>query len=320
MTSANSYIKEKMIAQAKELGFAGIGFASLDGENEHFAHYQAWLKKGYYADMDWIKSHQEMRQDPRLLLDGAKTIICLADPYLRDREQSGTPVARYAQGRDYHKVFKKRLMKLLKKSFGEQLAEIHFLIAVDSKPIMEHYWAERSGLGWIGKNSLLIHPAIGSYFFLGEIIIDLELSADKPWTTSHCGTCRACIEACPTKAIVKDGVIDANRCISWMTIEKKSNLTSEQKKAIGEHAFGCDICQEVCPWNEKELSQEESKKINFIKPGEYKHRSFPDLTRWEGDNQEQMVKDFAGTPLMRLSVEKLKENIQVVRKNISDRL
>ena len=317
MTSTNSHIKKKIIDSAEKLGFAKVGFASLDGKNEHFTHYQSWLKKGYYADMEWITSHQDIRQDPRLLLDGAKTIICLADSYLKDKKQTGTPVARYAQGRDYHQVLKKRLMKLLKESFEEQLTKINYLIAVDSKPIMEHYWAERSGIGWIGKNSLLIHPVIGSYFFLGEIIIDLELASDKPWSLSHCGTCRACIEACPTKAIVKDGVIDANRCISWMTIEKKSKLTPKEKKAIGEHAFGCDICQEVCPWNEKVLSQR-GEKMNFIKATEYEHHSFEDIVEWNGNDREQMVKNFAGTPLMRLSPKKLKENIQAVLDNTTE--
>ncbi len=228
-------------------GFLACGIAkagNLDFESHQLKN---WLDMGYHGEMAYLEKHFEKRTNPTKLVEGAKSILCLAFNYFPEpRNKTDFKIARYAYGDDYHTVIKEKLFALM--------ADIQNVIPnfagrafVDSAPVMERQWAERAGLGWIGKNSLIIRKGVGSYFFLAEIISNLELQADTP-ETDHCGTCTACIDACPTQAIVQSQVIDSRLCISYQTIEKKepSTLSVEDSQRW---IYGCDICQEVCPWN-----------------------------------------------------------------------
>lgn len=243
--------KRLIVGEAKKLGFARIGFArasSLD----HSAHNLAkWLDLGYQGEMTYMENHFDLRTDPRNLVQNAKTVIVLSFNYATKETQkdiTAPKIAKYAYGKDYHNVLKKKLKKLF--SFVQSVCNgclgRYF---TDSAPILERDWAELAGLGWKGKNTLLIHPQAGSYFFLAEIIIDAELPYDSPMR-DYCGSCRKCIDACPTDAIHEKGyLLDARRCISYLTIELRKNIPEEFKDKMDQWAFGCDICQDVCPWN-----------------------------------------------------------------------
>lgn len=247
------------------MGFLACGFAKAERLNDHEAQLDQWLNNGFHGNMGYMENHKAMRLDPTLLVPGAKSVICLAYNYFPEttplHPNSATPqIAKYAWGDDYHHVIKDKLFKLIDR-IKTINAAFEARAFVDSAPVMERQWAERAGLGWIGKNSLLLRKGVGSFFFLAEIICNLELEPDQP-QTDHCGECTACIDACPTQAIVQPQVIDSNRCISYLTIEDKTwpndndsiqntNATGVVDPAIntGQWAYGCDICQDVCPWN-----------------------------------------------------------------------
>ena len=275
-------------AWAQELGFLACGFAKAEKLDREESNLDQWLANGFHGNMQYMENHREMRLDPTLLVPGSKSVISLAFNYYpeitkentnrtEDHNSNGensntsnsdTPnksipfkenkplIAKYAWGDDYHHVIKDKLFKLL-----DRIKTLHPAFEgrafVDSAPVMERQWAERAGLGWIGKNSLLLRKGVGSFFFLAEIICNLELEPDKP-QTDHCGECTACIDACPTQAIVQPQVIDSNRCISYLTIEDKTwpsvdLATTTQDESLvtntDQWAYGCDICQDVCPWN-----------------------------------------------------------------------
>lgn len=212
---------------------------------------EQWLNKGYHGHMQYMANHFDKRVDPRLLVPGAKSVISLAYNYFTDSTPTDTTapkISMYAYGKDYHKVVRKKLESLfqwMKTTFGD----IDGRVFVDSAPVLERDWAKRSGLGWIGKNTMVIHPRKGSWFFLAEVITDLEMIYDQPMH-DYCGTCTRCIDACPTEAIYKDGyVMDGSKCISYLTIELKQSIPDEFKGKMENWIFGCDICQQVCPWN-----------------------------------------------------------------------
>lgn len=241
------FIKAKAIA----LGFDACGIARAERLEEEEVRLREWLSKGYHAGMQWMANHVDKRIDPQQLFEDTRSIVVVLKNYapphypFADKKYK---IARYALGVDYHRVVKKQLLTLLaeiRQSFGEHIRGRCF---VDSAPVMERVWAQRAGLGWIGKNSLLLNRQLGSYFFIGEIFLDIELSYDTP-INNLCGTCTYCIEACPTGAIVAPQVIDANRCISYQTIENKDGIDEPVKGKLQGWIFGCDICQEVCPWN-----------------------------------------------------------------------
>ncbi|MGC8804000.1 MAG: tRNA epoxyqueuosine(34) reductase QueG, partial [Bacteroidales bacterium] len=212
---------------------------------------QQWLSKGYHAGMQWMANHVDKRINPQLLFEGTRSIVVVLKNYAPAHYPFANrkyKIARYALGVDYHRVIKKQLQRLLyeiQQTFGNHIRGRCF---VDSAPVMERTWAQRAGLGWIGKNSLLLNRRLGSYFFIGEIFLDIELAYDKP-INNLCGTCTYCIDACPTGAIVAPMVIDASRCISYQTIENKNDIDEPVKGKLQGWIFGCDICQEVCPWN-----------------------------------------------------------------------
>jgi len=237
---------------AQEMGFLACGFAKAERLNDHEAQLDQWLANGFHGNMEYMKNHKAMRLDPTLLVPGAKSVICLAYNYFPETtplhpNSSAPQIAKYAWGDDYHHVIKDKLFKLIDriKTLNPAFEARAF---VDSAPVMERQWAEKAGLGWIGKNSLLLRKGVGSFFFLAEIICNLELEPDQQ-QTDHCGECTACIDACPTQAIVQPKVIDSTQCISYLTIEDKTWPESIEISKTESWAYGCDVCQDVCPWN-----------------------------------------------------------------------
>jgi epoxyqueuosine reductase len=248
----DAYSRSQQIKQkAAELGFFLCGIARAEFMEEEARRLELWLNQHFQGEMSYMENHFDKRTDPRLLVPGAKSVISLAYNYFNTEKQSdpGAPkISTYAYGKDYHKVVKRKL-KTLFQWMNDTFGSIEGRYFVDSAPVLERDWARRSGTGWIGKNTMLIHPKKGSFFFLSEIILDLELAYDAP-LKDYCGSCRRCIDACPTEAISPQGyIMDGSRCISYLTIELKNQLPEEFKEKMDNWAFGCDVCQDVCPWN-----------------------------------------------------------------------
>ena len=236
---------------ALELGFSFCGISKAEFLNDEAPRLEAWLNKGMHGEMSYMENHFDMRLDPRLLVPGAKSVVSFLFNYFPDPKYAVVPgalkISKYAWGEDYHYVVKDKL-KLLMQQLTERIGAIEGRAFVDSAPVLDKAWATKSGLGWIGKNANLINKKQGSFFFIAELIIDLELEPDSP-VTDHCGTCRACIDACPTDAIVEPYVVDGSKCISYFTIELKKELPAEWISKMDDWLFGCDVCQDVCPWN-----------------------------------------------------------------------
>ena len=235
---------------ALELGFTFCGISKAEFLEEDAPRLEQWLHHGRHGKMDYLEDHFDKRLDPRLLVPGAKSIVSLVYNYYPKKNISGKSdlkIAKYAYGEDYHFVIKDKLKEMLNR-LKENIGEINGRAFVDSAPVMERTWAARSGLGWIGKNSLLLNRSMGSFFFLSELILDLELEVDGP-IKDYCGSCTACMDACPTDAIPKPYVVDGSKCISYFTIELKEEIPQDVKGKFENWIFGCDICQDVCPWN-----------------------------------------------------------------------
>ena len=236
-------------AEAKRLGFLSCGISKAEFLEEEAPRLENWLKNGMQGEMQYMENHFDKRLDPRLLVDGAKSVISVLLNYFPEKtqEESSYKISRYAYGQDYHHVMKSKLRQLME-FISEEIGEVNGRAFVDSAPVLDKAWAARSGLGWMGKNSNLLTQQVGSYYFIGELILDLELEYDTP-ATDHCGSCTACIDVCPTNAIVQPYVVDGSKCISYFTIELKNEIPNEVKGQFDDWIFGCDICQEVCPWN-----------------------------------------------------------------------
>lgn len=243
---------ERIKAQAFAAGFDLVGIARL-GPAGTFPAFEQWLARGKAGEMAWLRRDAALRRDTRLPHRGARSAIVVALDY-GGRQPAGT-LARYARGRDYHGVMKERLFALRKWLGDETGRPVRGRPYVDTGPVLERDLARLAGLGWFGRNTMLINPKRGSFLFLGALFVDLELEADAPFGEEHCGSCRRCIEACPTSAIEEDLVLDATRCISYLTIEKRGDIPIERRPAIGELVYGCDICQDVCPWNVRFASE-----------------------------------------------------------------
>jgi len=243
-------LSRRIKAEALNLGFDLVGIARAEAVDEADL-LAEWLARGRHGSMRWMESWREKRIDPRLLVEGCRSVVSVGLLYYRpDRDAPhppGTKVARYAWGEDYHRVLKDKLRALLARGRALDPA-FDGRAFTDSGPVMERWWAERSGLGWRGKNTLLLNKRLGSFLFLGELLVRAELEPDAAGV-DHCGTCTRCIEACPTGAIVAPRELDARRCISYWTIEHRGDLSPEEEESVGEWLFGCDICQDVCPWN-----------------------------------------------------------------------
>src|SRR5215216_2704862 len=248
-------LKTKIKAKSKQLGFILTGVTTPDPP-PHFSTFEQWLTQGYHGTMDYLATERSRarRADLREILPECKSILVLATSYGRPRpmeEGSGVMgnIASYARGDDYHDVLPARMRELVQFIEAQVGGPVKNRWYTDTGPLLERDLAQRAGIGWIGKNTCLIHPKHGSYFLLSEILLDLDLEPDPPFVTDHCGTCTRCIEACPTDCILPDRTIDAARCISYLTIELKEDIPTELREKIGSWVFGCDICQMVCPWN-----------------------------------------------------------------------
>ena len=239
-------IKQK----AEKFGFQSCGISKAEFLEEEAPRLEAWLNKGYHGEMKYMENHFDKRLDPTLLVDGAKSVISLSYNYfpkVKIDEINNFKISKYAYGEDYHEVIKD-ILKEMVAELQEEIGEFGFRVFVDSAPVLEKAWARKSGLGWVGKNANLITKKHGSFYFLAEIICDLELEYDLA-VTDHCGSCRACIDACPTQAIVSDRIVDGSKCISYATIELKNEIPDYFNGKMDDWIFGCDVCQDVCPWN-----------------------------------------------------------------------
>lgn len=246
----NKEIHTKFIkSEAQRLGFLSCGISKSGFLEEEAPRLERWLNQNQHGQMSYMENHFDKRLNPNLLVDDAKSVVSLLLNYYPSETQTDDSykISKYAYGQDYHQVIKEKLKELLF-SIQNEIGEVSGRAFVDSAPVLDKAWAAKSGLGWIGKNSNLLTKSLGSFYFIAELIIDLELDYDNP-TTDHCGSCTACLDACPTDAIVAPYVVDGSKCISYFTIELKENIPSEMKGKFEDWAFGCDICQDVCPWN-----------------------------------------------------------------------
>ncbi|HBB93446.1 MAG: tRNA epoxyqueuosine(34) reductase QueG [Bacteroidetes bacterium GWF2_49_14] len=248
-----SDIVNRIRAKALELGFSACGFSPVCQMEEFRPVFDDWLSKGYAGEMDYLSQNRDLRTNPGLLVPVAKTIISLAAGYYFPDEGSTVPVSRYARGKDYHKVLKK-LGKELLAWINREVAPANGRVFCDTAPIFEKEWARRSGLGWIGKNGLLLIPGKGSWFFLCEVVTSLEIIEQTEMVPDQCGTCSRCMDACPTGAITEPGRIDPRACISYLTVEQKTEIPDSFKGKWNQTVHGCDICQSVCPWNREPIA------------------------------------------------------------------
>ena len=293
--------------EALKMGFSSIGIAKADFLEQEAQRLEQWLKMGFHGEMQYMENHFDKRLDPRLLVDGAKSVVVLSYNYFpqENLNSSGYKIARYAYGEDYHTVVKNKLHLLLK-NIQNEIGAINARVFIDSAPVMERVWAQKAGLGWQGKNTLLIQKNKGSYYFLAVIILDLPLMYDQPFTTDHCGSCKRCVEACPTQAILSNEVVEARKCISYFTIELKNEIPASFKNKWEDWIFGCDICQEVCPWNRFSLPHTESA---FLPVEKLKHFTQKD---WEEITQEVFQKVFKNSAVKRTKLTGLQRNIKFV--------
>ncbi len=296
-------------AEATRLGFTACGVAKAVRLDDDARRLEKWLSKGYNGTMHYMERHFDMRVDPTLLVPGARSVITLTCNYYPSEKQNpdAARVAKYAWGTDYHFVIREKLNELLH-YIRTEIGEVNGRGFVDSAPVLERAWAVRSGLGWVGKNGNLISKTDGSFFFIATLITDLELTPDAPFATDHCGTCTRCIDACPTEAIVSPTIIDGSKCISYLTIELKDALipSALQPKMDG-WMFGCDVCQDVCPWN------------RFSKPhNEPAFTPIPEildlkLGEWEAMSEDAFNKTFKLSPMKRSKWKGIQRNIGALR-------
>jgi epoxyqueuosine reductase len=305
-------IKEKhtslIKSSAKSLGFDYCGIAKAERLDEDAQRLESWLNKGFQGSMNYMNNYFDLRIDPSKLVPGAKSVITLLLNYFPAEHQNvdAPKVSKYAYGKDYHEVIKEKLKTFLQ-LIKENIGDVHGRGFTDSAPVLERSWAQKSGLGWIGKNGNLITKNNGSFFFIATLITDLELETDNPFIKDYCGTCTKCIDSCPTDAILPDKVIDGSKCISYFTIELKNLLIpGEMKGKFENQLFGCDICQDVCPWNRFSTPTTETaftplrEILNFTK------------NEWEEITEESFKVIFKDSPLKRAKFEGIKRNLKFI--------
>ncbi|TAH24850.1 MAG: tRNA epoxyqueuosine(34) reductase QueG [Cytophagales bacterium] len=297
------FIKQK----ATELGFLYCGISKADFLQEEAPRLEKWLKENKHGEMKWMENHFDKRLDPRLLVENAKSVItCLINYYPEENlaKNNQYKISKYAYGTDYHFVIKDKLKKLIE-IIKEEIGEVNGRAFVDSAPVMDKAWAVKSGAGWLGKNSNIIRPKTGSFFFIGELIIDLPLLTDQPMK-DFCGTCTKCIDACPTQAITEPYVVDGSKCISYLTIELKEQIPTLFNGKMDNWIFGCDICQDVCPWNKFSVT-------NTIKEFEInpmlKTMSIKD---WQEITKDIFNESFRNSPIKRTKWEGIQKNIKFI--------
>ena len=294
-------------AESKRLGFLSCGISKAGFLEEEAPRLENWLNKNHHGQMFYMENHFDKRLNPILLVNDSKSVVSLLLNYFPSEEQNtdSYKISKYAYGQDYHFVIKEKLKELLH-VIQTEIGAVSGRAFVDSAPVLDKAWAAKSGLGWIGKNSNLITQKVGSFYFIAELIIDLDLEYDNA-TTDHCGTCTACIDSCPTQAIVAPYVVDGSKCIYYFTIELKDNLPQEMKGKLDDWMFGCDVCQDVCPWNK------------FSKP--HKEPLFspnPELLSYTKKDWEEITEDifkkvFKNSAVKRTKLEGLKRNIQFIK-------
>lgn len=295
-------------AEALRLGFDDCGIARAEELTEDKSRLLSWLNAGYQAKMKYMERNIDKRSDPRLLVEGAKSVIVLLQNYFPENYEfkSNYKIAKYAYGEDYHIVLKEKLFSLFN-YINKEIAPIKGRCFTDSAPVMERTWAVKAGLGWIGKNGNLLTRNHGSFVFIAELIIDLELEYDTPNLREYCGSCNICVEQCPTKAIVAPKVIDSNKCISYLTIENKGEIAEEFRGKTQNWIFGCDICQDVCPWNRKNESTSEKRFSIIQELTEMKNED------WENLDENQYMQMFVKSPISRSGITGLKRSISFLK-------
>jgi epoxyqueuosine reductase len=292
---------------SKQLGFDYCGIAKAELLSDDAKRLEQWLKKGLHGKMQYMENHFDKRIDPTKLVEGAKSVITLLlNYYPAEQQNEAVPkIAKYAFGKDYHEVIREKLHHFIS-LMNEQIGEIHGRGFVDSAPVLERTWAVKSGIGWLGKNGNLISKQNGSFFFIATLIVDIELEYDHPFVKDYCGTCTKCIDACPTEAILPNKVIDGSKCISYYTIELKEAII-DSKKDFNNWMFGCDVCQDVCPWN------------RFSKPNSEIHFSpIPEILnlttkQWEEMSEESFKIIFKDSPLKRSKFQGIKRNLNFIQ-------
>jgi epoxyqueuosine reductase len=305
-TAYSSIIK----SEARKLGFLFCGISKAGFLEEEAPRLETWLKNGMHGEMRYMENYFDKRLDPRLLVDGARSVISLGLNYFTDKVQtdpSAPKISKYSFGDDYHQVIKDKLKELLA-IINEKIGEVSGRAFVDSAPVLDKAWAKKAGLGWIGKNTNLISKKAGSFFFLAELVIDLGLEYDIEPTADHCGTCTNCIDACPTEAIIAPYIVDGSRCISYLTIELKNEIPKEFAGKMDNWMFGCDVCQDVCPWNKFSVLHNEPR----FEP----HPGLHDLTAkdWTDITEDVFQKVFKNSAVKRTKFSGLKRNIAFLRK------
>lgn len=300
-----NFIKKTSI----RLGFDYCGIAKAKKLNKDARRLEQWLQKGMHGNMQYMENYFDMRIDPSLLVPGAKSIITVLKNYYPSAEQKtdGPKISKYAYGKDYHDVMRSQLKELMEE-IKNNIGEVHGRGFVDSAPVLERTWAEKSGLGWVGKNGNLINKQTGSFYFIATLICDLDLEYDDPFVKDYCGTCTRCIDACPTDAILPGKIVDGSKCISYFTIELKDMLIpGEMKGKFDNWMFGCDTCQDVCPWN------------RFSKPHhETQFEPLPEVlnlstSEWENMTEESFKKIFKNSPLKRTKYIGIQRNLKFLK-------
>ena len=299
---------QKIKTEAKRLGFLSCGISKAEFLENEAPRLEKWLNDQNHGEMHYMEVHFDKRLDPTKLVEGSKSVISLILNYYNPEKQKDNlapKLSQYAYGMDYHFVIKDKL-RLLLQFIQEEIGEVNGRAFVDSAPVLDKAWAAKSGLGWIGKHSNLLTQQVGSFYFIAELIIDLELEYDMP-TTDHCGTCTACIDACPTEAIIQPYVVDGSKCISYLTIELKDNIPSDFKGQMDNWMFGCDVCQNVCPWNRFSKPHQEP----LFNP----HPELLGMTKkdWEEITEETFQKVFKKSAVKRTKFTGLKRNIQFLK-------
>lgn len=293
--------------EAKRLGFDFCGISKAEFLEEEAPRLEAWLKKNMHGRMEYMENHFDKRLDPTLLVDGARSVVSLLYNYYPEQSQNpeAPKISKYAYGNDYHEVIKDKLKEFLN-TLKEQIGDINGRAFVDSAPVLDKAWAKKGGLGWIGKNANLINKQRGSFFFIAELIIDLDLEYDGP-VPDYCGTCTRCMDACPTQAIVEPFVVDGSKCISYFTIELKDSIPTELKNTFDNWTFGCDVCQDVCPWNRFSVPHQEPQFNNNNGLLEYSAREWNEIT------EELFGKVFKNSPVKRTKYKGLKRNLEFLK-------
>ena len=307
MNSNSSNYTKLIKEEAKRLGFLSCGISEAGFLEEEAPRLERWLNRNMHGEMGYMENHFDKRLDPTKLVPGAKSVVSLLLNYFPKETQSENSykISKYAYGTDYHFVIKDKLKQLLN-FINEEIGEVHGRAFVDSAPVLDKAWAAKSGLGWMGKHTNLLSKQVGSFFFIAELIIDLELEYDGP-VTDHCGSCTACIDACPTQAIVEPYVVDGSKCISYFTIELRNEIPSEMKGSFDDWMFGCDVCQDVCPWNRFSKSHREP----LFDP----HPEMLEMSRkdWEEITQEVFQKVFRKSAVKRTGFNGLQRNIRFLK-------